>query len=298
MNDKVIPTYYSIMQLCDRWHFDLRQMRDFFSKKAIPLYACITGKKGGAFNQQVKVRETKINTATGEDLKRFGSLTNEELEKQGFIINSLEPNLYQVSKGTMCFLIDNNDSFKKVRIPALGVDAFDVLHDDFIELCDEHSIDPNKSLENLFENEELFTRIVKSKKDGHVRFLEPACIVKLEDIYIHNQDVYNAEQNKTKNKSIRHDIITEALLKIIFPSLKTNELASNKLGMICWEKLPDALLAIGCTEVKVDLKGELDMREFMAKHQKLAVPANNYKAFRKRIWGVLDYYLSNEKMNN
>lgn len=201
MNDKVIPTYYSVMQLCDRWNFDLRQMRDFFSKKAISLYACITGKKGGAFNQQVKVRETTINTASGEDLKRFGSLTNEELEKQGFIIKALETNLYQVYKGTMCFLIDNSDGIKKVRIPALGVDAFDVLHDDFIELCDKHFIDPNKSLESLFENEELFTRIVKSKKDGHVRFLEPACIIKLEDIYIHHQDVHTAEQNKIKKNS-------------------------------------------------------------------------------------------------
>lgn len=298
MNYKVIPTYYSIMQLCDRWHFDLRQMCDLISKKAIPLHAYIIGKKGGAFNQQVKVRETKINTATGDDLQRFGNSTHEELEKQGFIIKHLEPNLYQAHKRTMRFLIDNSDGFKKISIPALGSEAFDIPHDGFIELCDESAINPHQNLKRLFEQQELLILIVQSKKDGHVRFLEPACIIKLEDIYIHHEDVHKIEQTRLHNKSIRQDIVSEALLNIIFPSLKTNELASNKLPLICWEKLYNALDAIGCTEVKVDSKGELDMRQFKAKHQSLASPANNYKAFRKRVLDVLEYYLSNQKMES
>ena len=170
MNDKVIPTYYSIMQLCNRWNFDLKQMRDVISKKAIPLYACINGKKGGVSNQQVKVRETEINSATCIDLQRFGSLTPKKLKKQGFIIKPLESKLYQVSKGTMSFLIDYTDGFKKVRVPALGAKTSNILHDNFIELCDKSPIDPNKSLDSLFENEELLTLIVKSPKDGYVRF--------------------------------------------------------------------------------------------------------------------------------
>lgn len=218
MNDRVIPTYYGITQLCDRWHFDLRQIRDVISKKAIPLYAYITGKKGGAFNQKVRVCETKINTATGDDLQRFGNLTHEELEEQGFIIKSVEPNLYQVHKGTMRFLIDNSGGLKKVRIPALRADAFDVLHDGFIELCDEHSIDPSKSLTSLFENEELLTVIIKSKKDGHVRFLEPACGIKLEDIYIHYTDVHRVEQQTT---TIPHQN-TEYIDAVINNTLKTD----------------------------------------------------------------------------
>ncbi len=197
MNDKVVPSYYSIMQLCERWDFDLRQMHDAISKYNSPLHACITGKNGGAFNQPVKVRETAINTGTGNDLEKFGSLTNDELEKQGFIITTVEPKLYLARKESMSFYIDYSNEIKTVKLTDLNDFAYDVPHNNFVELCDESSIDPQKCLANLFEKEELFILLVKCKKAGYLRFLEPACFIKLEDIYIHHEDVHRIEQQTT-----------------------------------------------------------------------------------------------------
>lgn len=192
-------------------------MHDVISKHNTPLHAWITGKKGGAFSQLIKVREAAVITATGNDLEKLGSFTNEELEEQGFFITTVEPNLYLARKESMNFYIDYSNVTKFVRLPNLDDQAYDVPHNNFVELCEEGSINPQKNLASLFENEELFTLLVKCEKDQHVRFLKPACVIKLDDIYIHYQDVHKIEQQRFNTPNDRNNIDA-----IITTTLKTD----------------------------------------------------------------------------
>lgn len=309
MTDKPVPDYYSINQLCEKWGFNLKQLQYTVETYNIRLWACITG-------ENIKVFETKINAITFDDIKKFGLLTEKGLKHEGFVITLSEPNLFLAEKGSISFYIDYRYGDKRISFPHLNSWTDEIHHDGFVELCKQSSIDPRKKLITIFSEGKLFVLQVKCKKKGYIRFLAPVSIVKLEDIYVHQKEVYKIECKLKKisdisfpktskvintpspknRKSPRLDVISEALVKVVFPALKEDGVTlifNMGFAKLCWEKLSDALKSIGCTNVEVKLKGEQDLREFSATHTRLDLPAKNFKAFRRRLPTILDYYLVN-----
>jgi hypothetical protein len=92
--------------------------------------------------------------------------------------------------------------------------------------------------------------------------------------------------NPIRSKSSRKDVISEALSRFILPTLeKEGHSISNGMNFIklCWEKLPEGLKLIGCTDVKMNIHSIQDEQSFEAKHPTLLIPANNFKAFYQRF---------------
>ena len=116
--------------------------------------------------------------------------------------------------------------------------------------------------------------------------LPPELVIKI----IANEAIYKIKCiHSGKRKSSRKDVLSEALSREIFPALEKEghkRNTSTDYAKLCWEKLSDALKAIGCTHVEVAELGsecDQDSLEFHAKHGALTIPSKNFKAFRQRI---------------
>ena|GEM_PF-3644469 len=212
MSDIPRPDYWSINQLCEMWGFDLNQLHHAIVKYKMRLWINIKNKKS-YLHDNVIVREAEHNAVTFDEIKRCGDLTFAELRNEGFTMaccDELEPKLQPllassetsgsyfkpvlVRKGNIKFFIYFGAGEKYLSIPDLNSQATDVIHDNFVELCEESVIDPRKSIANLFPEGELYVLLVKCEKDGYVRFLRPACSITLHDIYIHSDEVERIEE--------------------------------------------------------------------------------------------------------
>lgn len=191
----------------------------------------------------------------------------------------------RLGQGTVKVYEEKSDAFSGEVIKKY------IPHNGFVELYDTSFVQPSKNLADLLNGETLI--VWKIKYNGRECFLEPAIHISSVNCYMHCSEV-NKIKKKKLTPVIQQDVVSEALIQKIFPTLNKDDflMKSSKLAMICWEKLYDALFAIGCTNVTLDLKGEKDHREFTATHQTLTTRAKNYQAFRTRLPSIIQYYLS------
>lgn len=111
---------------------------------------------------------------------------------------------------------------------------------------------------------------------------------------INNTEIsYRTKSKATspRTRSTTKDAVSEALTTIIFPELKKENISFKKdidFAKLCWERLPDALREIGCTDIKLNAKGAQDHNTVQANHEILNNLCITFKAFRQRIVRLFD----------
>jgi hypothetical protein len=103
-----------------------------------------------------------------------------------------------------------------------------------------------------------------------------------------------------KVKSPRKDIVSEAMQRFILPVLlqeKTPIEPTNiHCAKTCWDRLPNALASLGCTNISINEKGKQDCHSFSASHGTLNIPVTTFKAFRRRVPAFVEHFLTSLKL--
>jgi hypothetical protein len=175
LKDKPTPDYYNLKQLCEKWDFDLNQLQLAVDQYKIRLWICIKNKKRPFDNENIAVREVKINTLEDSEFFRLSRLSNTQLESEGFTITPLpEPSSFLVKKGAAQFAIAQINGETHTAYPHFNSHAKDVAHDGFLELCSESFMNPKTSVDSLLDpldKAEVYVLRVKCRRKGYMRFL-------------------------------------------------------------------------------------------------------------------------------
>lgn len=247
MYEKPLPEYLNIMQLCELWSFDQSQLQYAIDKYNIRLCFSIKQKKSRINNTPIIVREVKTNTIESDyDFPSLRKLSNAQMRAEGFEFTKMDADdSFLVTNGSAKFYIMGRGKNRRISLPNMNDYAVDVEHDGFVELSDESFLNAKNGINDLFNNNsELYILKVKSEKKGYTRFLSPACFVKLEDIYIPQDEVRRVSVLITGNSSNMLPYIRQA------NRLKRADQVTALFNKICVENP----IRIDITKVQSDIQ--------------------------------------------